>query len=390
MKRIAILLLLAAVLAVTGCGDKKTNIKPPHDLDTITPSLKIDQLWTARVGRGSDSVGVRMRPVADNGVIYAASADDHLAAIDAATGKKLWEKQPSWRRGRSDTSFVGGPTVAGDLLVVGTLDGNVFAFDTKTGEQRWQATVKASILTPPVFDQALLFIRTDNGDVTALNSSDGSQAWLYDQGSVPTLSLRGNSPLLAAHGVIFFGSDDGKVVALRADNGQPLWDQTISQGEGRTEIERLDDADGPLLLHDNTLYATAYHGHLTAIDAPSGRPSWTQPFSSFVGVDIGGSTLVGVDADSDVWAFDATNGGNLWKQDGLSWRWLTTPTVQGSHVVLGDVEGYVHWLNLADGGFAARQRMSHDRIRARPLVVGDVVIAEDVKGNLTAWRVSSP
>ena len=229
------------------------------------------------------------------------------------------------------------------------------------------------------------------GDLPLLGGDAGSgkQLWVYDQSSVPLLSLRGNGPLMVAKGVVFFGSDDGQLVAVRLDNGDKLWSIPLSSGEGRTDVDRLDDADGSVLLSGNTLYASAYHGRLTAINGPTARPMWKQDFSTYVSMDISGNTLVGVDDASNVWAFDASSGSNLWKQDKLDWRWLSGPAVQGDYVLVGDLEGYLHWMQIGDGKLAVRTRFSHDAIRAQPLVVGDTAYVEDVDGHIGAYTISS-
>jgi outer membrane protein assembly factor BamB len=190
--------------------------------------------------------------------------------------------------------------------------------------------------------------------------------------------------------VLFFGSDDGKLVALRLDNGAKLWEQKLASGEGRTEIDRLIDADGAILLDGSTLYATAYHGNLLAVDGPSGRPLWTRPFSSFGSLAISGNAVFGVNDESQVWSFDRNGGADMWKNDSLKYRWVTGPAVQGNYVVVGDMEGYVHWLQTGDGALAARERLSKKAIQAQPLVVGDVVYVEDVEGRIGAYRLSSP
>jgi len=79
----------------------------------------------------------------------------------------------------------------------------------------------------------------------------------------------------------------------------------------------------------------------------------------------------------------------MWKNDSLKHRWLTGPAVQGNYVVVGDLEGYVHWLQTGDGALAARERLSKKAIRAQPLVVGDTVYVEDVEGRIGAYRLSS-
>jgi outer membrane protein assembly factor BamB len=189
--------------------------------------------------------------------------------------------------------------------------------------------------------------------------------------------------------VVFFGSDDGKLIALRQDNGQKLWEQKLGSGDGRTDIDRLDDVDGSILLDGSTLFGAAYHGSLMAVDGPSGRPLWTHPFSTFDSLADAGTSIYGVADDSGVWAFDKNGGADIWKNAALKYRWVTGPAVQGNYVVVGDMEGYIHWLQIGDGAMAGRERLSKKAIRAQPLVAGDTVYVEDVKGRIGAYRLSA-
>jgi outer membrane protein assembly factor BamB len=397
MKRF-LLITLASLVTLAGCHSfKKENVQPPTPLaKDFKPTLQITRLWRTSLGEGAGVSGARLRPAVVDGVLYADSTDGKLAAIDATSGKTLWSKSSrthgwfGWGdKKRKDALYAGGPAVGGDLLAVGTLDGHVYGVNAKDGSPRWEAELNAEVLASPVIVADLVVVRTGDGRVYALDSASGARRWVYDQGSVPLLSLRGNGPLLAANGVLFFGSDDGKLVALRQDNGSKLWEQKLSSGEGRTEIDRLNDVDGAILLDGATLYGAAYHGNLVAVDGPSGRPLWSHPFSSFGSLAVSGNAIFGVNDQSQVWAFDKSGGADMWKNDALKYRWLTGPAVQGDYVVVGDMEGYVHWLQTGNGALAARERLSKKAIRAQPLVVGDTVYVEDVEGRIGAYRLSA-
>jgi outer membrane protein assembly factor BamB len=397
MKR-AMLVALTSVVALAGCHSfKKENVQPPTPLDkSFKPTAQVTRLWTSRVGAGAGDSGVRLRPAFADGVIYAASTDGKIAALDANSGKTVWSKSSSTKgwfgwgdKNRKDAFYAGGPAVSGDLLTIGTLDGHVYGIGAKDGSPRWEATVSSEVLASPVIVNNLVVVRTADGRLYGLDSTSGERRWAYDQGSVPLLSLRGNGPLLAANGVVFLGSDNGKLVALRLDNGEKLWEQNLASGEGRTEIDRLNDADGGILLDGNTLYGAAYHGNLVAVDGPSGRPLWSRPFSTFTSLDTAGNAVYGVNDQSQVWAFDKSGGADMWKNDGLKYRWVTGPAVQGNYIVVGDMEGYVHWMQGSDGALAARERLSKKAIRAQPLVVGDTVYVEDVKGRIGAYRLAT-
>ncbi|WP_081500753.1 outer membrane protein assembly factor BamB [Dyella japonica] len=390
------LVALTSLVVLAGCHSfKKENVQPPTPLaKDFKPTAQVSKLWTTSVGDGAGDSGVRLRPAFADGVLYACSTDGKVAAIDATSGKTLWSKSSRTKgwfgwgdKKRADALYAGGPAVSGDLLVVGTLDGHVYGISAKDGSPRWESVVNSEMISAPVISGNLVVARTQDGRLYGFDSATGERRWVYDQDTVPLLSLRGNGPLLVANGVVFYGSDAGKLVALRLDNGEKLWEQTLASGEGRTEIDRLADADGGILLSGTTLYGAAFHGNLAAIDGPSGRPLWGRPFSTFTSLDVTDTAIYGVNDESQVWSFDKSGGADMWKNDALKYRWLTGPAVLGNYVVVGDIEGYVHFLQTGDGALAARERLSKKAIRAQPLVVGDIVYVEDVKGRIGAYRL---
>lgn len=400
MKRVVTLLVLVA--AVSGCAAikgvfndvKKENIQPPTPLTEIVPTLNVQKLWSERVGKGAHTSGARMSPAYADGKLYAAGADGTIQAMDASSGRTLWSKHLGHKhgfilhRGHNSLRWTGGPAVAGDLLVVGSLEGVVQALDATSGAERWHAQVSSEVIAPAAIADGIVVVRTDDGRLYGLDASDGSRKWVYDRSSVPILSLRGNATPRISDGVIYAGEDNGKLVALSLSDGKMLWEQTLAPGEGRTEIDRLQDIDGSVVVADGVIYAAGYHGRVAALIVQSGRPLWTHALSSYTGVSLSASQVYVVDADSDVWALDLRTGASNWKQEGLKYRWLGETAAIGDFVVVGDMEGYVHWLAASDGKFAARVRLSKHAIQSAPVVVGDDVYVEDVDGQIGAYRIA--
>ncbi len=399
MKRLLILFVLVA--GVTGCatikgifnGSKKENIQPPTPLTEITPTLTLQKLWSEHPTSGAQSSGARMAPVYQDGKLYTAGVDGEVAALDGGTGQTLWKKHLGERhgwffhRGHNSLRWAGGPSVSGGLLVIGSMEGVVQALDASTGKERWHAQVSSEVIAPAAIGDGVVVVRTNDGRLYGLNSSDGSRRWVYDRDIVPILSLRGNATPRIADGVVYAGEDDGKIVALRLNDGKTMWEQTVSPGEGRTELERLQDVDGSVSVGNGVVYAAGYRGLVVALIAQSGRPLWTHKLSSYTGVALAPAHVFAIDANSAVWGLDLRTGASDWKQAGLEYRWLGEISVMGDYAVVGDLEGYVHWLATSDGKFAARERLSKNAIRSPPLVVGDTVYVEDVDGEIGAWRM---
>ena len=396
MRKTALVLAVLAATSLSGCNwikslGKKDNVEPPTPLTEFAPTTTVDRVWSEGVGDGADVSGARLAPVVAGDRVYAASVDGSVEALDAATGRTLWQKRVGGKHGmfwsRTDNSvrWGGGPAVDGDLLVVGGLDGQLYAMSAADGSERWNVQLSSEVMSSPAIAQGVVVVRTNDGRLVGLDAADGSRKWISEQ-SVPALSLRGNSAPLVVNGVAYDGYDNGRIGAIRVDDGSELWVQTLSAGEGRTEVERLADADGNIVSDGRLLFAGGYRGQFAALALDSGRPAWQRDLSTYTGAAVGGNAVVAVDADGNVWAFDRETGVNLWKQDQLKYRWLSAPAVQGRYVVVGDSEGYVHWLGLDDGKFAARERLSKKPIEGAPQVAGDLVYVEDVKGRIAAYR----
>ncbi|HVH35534.1 MAG TPA: outer membrane protein assembly factor BamB [Tahibacter sp.] len=380
--------LLGGIIALAllgGCGwfkgnsTKRENIAQPKALVELSPTLGVKEVWNRGIGKGAGRSGIRVTPALHDGKLYTAGVDGEVMAIDAASGKVLWNRDVKLK-------LAGGPGVGNGVLVVGGMDGDVLALDAGNGTERWRARASAEVVSAPAVGSDLVYVRSNDGRVFAFDINDGKQRWVNDRATVPLLSLRGNAKPHLAGDLIINATDAGKVMALRASDGASAWEQNLATVEGRTEVERLSDIDGDLVIDGDVIYAAAYHGQVVALNLTSGRQVWNRVLSSYTNVGVSASQVYAVDDQSQVWALDRTSGASMWKQDALQYRWLSGPAVQGDYVVVGDLEGYVHWLAISDGKEAARERLSKNAIRATPVVSGDTVYVVDVDGKLAAYR----
>lgn len=380
-------IVLACVLALGGCstvkgwfgGKKDAAANEPTELVAITPSASVNRLWTAGVGKGDGRMGVRQAPAVADGRVYAAAVKGGVHALDLQSGKRLWHYA-------SKLQLSGGPGVGDGLVVVGGLEGEVVALDAQTGAEKWQAKVSNEVIAAPTIGNGLVLVRSNDGRVTAFDAATGERRWFWNR-DVPMLSVRGNGSPVLGPGIVFIGSDDGTVSALSAADGVPLWDAPIAQAEGRTELDRMSDVDGTPVLVDTTLYATSFKGQTLAIDAPSGNPLWASQNGGPGRVAVAPSVVVVTDRGGAVFGLDKAGGSALWQQPALARRQTSGAAIHGDYAVVGDLDGYLHWLQLDTGQFAARVRAGRDALRAAPVVSDGVLVVQNTNGNLSAYRL---
>ena len=377
---------LAALLLLNGCSWIKSwgdDDEPdaPAELVEFEPTLNVGKVWSTGVGKGLDKAGRQLRPAYSSGSLFAADYKGLIKAIDAQSGRSLWEI-------KTKLPFTGGPGISDNLLLMGTENGEVFAFDASTGTQLWSATVTSEVLAAPSEADGIVVVRCIDGRVFGLDANTGQRVWIYDH-NVPLLTLRGNAPVLLRAGVVFIGYDGGQVVALRIADGSLMWEQTLVTTEGRTELERLSDIDGQLVFIASDLLVSSYKNRLASLAADSGRLLWFKDISSASGVSVDRINLTLSDKDGNVWLLDRRNGAETWKHDQLLRRGLTRPVFYGSFIVVGDKEGYLHWINIRDGQFAAREKVGGKGFSGPPLVVGNTLYIMTKKGELTAFRAGA-
>ncbi len=202
------------------------------------------------------------------------------------------------------------------------------------------------------------------------------------------MSLRGASAPVLADDKAIAGYANGKLVALSIIDGKLMWERSVAVPRGRTELDRLVDIDSDPVVMNNTVYVVAYHGRLVALSLDDGTILWAHDMSSRSGLDVAvGDAVYVSDDEGNVWALQDGSGDSLWRQTRLLRRKLTAPVVVGDDVIVGDLEGYVHWISRQDGRFTARVKVADTAIRSKPVVSDNLVFVMAADGKLTAFRI---
>lgn len=370
---------LAVALLAVGCSSNSKKELPPAELTKFTEEVVLKKQWSRSIGDGQGESFNMLVPAIENDRIYAADVTGVVMALDRMNGDVIWKKD-------LDLPVSGAVGVGYGLVMLGTLKGEVIAMDASTGEEKWRARVTSEVLAPPATNGDVVVVQTQDDRVIGLDASTGDRRWIYE--STPAvLTLRGTGAPIVTNRLAVAGLSTGKVVALDTQNGVPVWEQRVAVPQGRSELDRVVDIDGGLLLSGGVLYVASYQGRVAGLDLESGRVLWQRDASSYAGVAQGfGNVYVSL-ASGTVEGIDERSSSALWSNDSLARRQLSAPEVFSSYVAVGDLEGYLHLLSQVDGRFVGRERIDSDGLRARPLVVGDMIYVFGNSGKLEALTI---
>lgn len=321
---------------------------------TVAPTV----VWQASVGAAEKSV---FFPAIDRGVVYAAGTSGRIAGFEAETGKPVSQFA-------AEQTLAAGVGAGGGLILVGTVQGEVLAFNDQ-GRPQWKARVLGELLAPPDVDQGLVVARAGNNQIFGFGAADGKQRWLY-QRTPPSLSVRSHAGVVLHRGGVFAGFAGGRLVALTQSTGVVGWENVVALPRGTTELERVADVTSLPVIDRNQVCAVAFQGRVACFDVVRGTQLWARDVSSVAGLSIDDRYLYVTDDRDAVLALDKASGASIWRQDKLAGRVLTAPLGVGNYVVAGDVQGYVHVLARETGALEGRLATDGSAIAAPPVALG--------------------
>lgn len=388
-KALVILLLSSSLFACSSNDDEDLSTKVA-ELSDLENAFDVEVLWGRSVGDGVGDYFSRIKPIVAYNKVYSASRMGDVVAFDKESGKKVWSAdlgdindERSFWDNRVSALVAGGPIAGLDKIFLGTENGDIFALDAATGELVWQAKIKGEIITPPAIDAGILVVNSASGLMKAFDANTGEELWKVEQ-DVPALTLRGISTPVIASGGVLVGSGKGEVGVYILEKGQAGWTTEVGEATGSTELERVIDVDSAPVVFGDKIYAISARGNLVAIELQSGRILWKRQYSSYRQIAVYRNDIFITNTSGHVYALNRVNGIERWSNLELTNRGVTGPVVVNKYVVVGDFEGYLHWLDQETGEIVSRYNVDSSGIHSTPTVVNEVMYSQSRDGDLQA------
>lgn len=376
-KCVCVLGMTVVVASLSGCFlfswmTSKKVINPPAPLVDFKATQTPRTLWKVSLPKS----GVyAFSPALAGDSIYAAAADGTVVRVNAISGQTVWRIDAKMKL----TAGVGSD---GSTVAVAGEKGVVLAYDG-AGKFLWKAQASSEILSAPAVGSGLVIVRSLDSHITAYDALTGERRWMA-QRNTPSLTLRNAPGIVIASQTAFVALPGGRLSALMLTNGGPRWEAPVGDPRGTTELERISDVSGLPSVAGNTVCGVSFQGRIGCFDAITGALHWIKNFSSTVGLGIDESYVFASDDRGGVVEFARDSGAILWRNDKLAYRQLSAPASLGSNVVVGDYQGYVHFISRETGALTARVATDGSPIISNPVVVGGSVVFQTQAGTLVA------
>lgn len=356
------------VSVLSACGSSKPK---PAPLEDLTPSKTVSLVWEHRV----DSVDVPSSLVVTNDAVVASSSDGDIDAFDPRTGAKKWTADVHAKLAAavgSDGRFAAVVTTSNELVVL------------DNGKEVWRERQPGRVATAPFVAGERVFVQAVDRSVRAYDALDGRWLWVYQRAGGEALALAVPGVLASYRDTLLVGQGS-RLVGLDSVKGSSRFELNLGTPRGSNEVERLADLIGPPARVGDDVCMRAFQLSVGCVNASTGVLKWTRPQAGTKSVAANDQVVVGADSADRVSAWKAANGEIVWRVDRFTHRGLSGMVVWGDLVAMADMDGYLHLLALDDGRTVGRFSLDAPLVAA-PIVKDGLLFAQTRRGTVYALR----
>jgi len=373
---------LALSLLLAGCsGMNLSSLNPlswfgpdkptPAALENVTPKIAGRQVWSARV----DAVQFPLGMAVKGETVVAAGSDGTVLALHGTDGRELWRAQVGERLSAgvgSDGRFAAVVTRNNELVVL------------DAGRALWRAPLNSRVVTPPFVAGERVFVMGVDRVVHAFDALDGKRLWQLQRPS-DALTLAQPGVVAAFKDTLLVGQG-ARLTGVDPLRGTVRWEVPMATPRGTNEVERLADLVGPVVRAGDVVCARAFQSAVACANAERGTLLWTKNVGGVQAVGGDAELVFGADASDRMTAWRAASGDVAWTHERFLNRGLSAPMSIGKTVVVGDSEGWLHFLSRDNGETLLRLPTDGSAIVGSPVRVGGTIVVATRAGGVFGFR----
>ena len=238
----------------------------------------VRESWSADAGTASSNKGrITASPVVADGRVFTLDADGQVSAFSVGGGSAVWRTVLAPESGTKGTGYGGGLAVDGGRLYGASGYGIVAAIDPASGKKLWEKNLGSPVRASPTAAGDKLFVVSSQGRFFCLNGADGSEIWAV-RGLPQTASLMNNASPAVDGDIVVVPYSSGDLVALKVADGTAVWTENLTRTRASSQLASLTDAARPAI-EAGMVYAVGHAGRMVATNAKSGERLWTLPIA---------------------------------------------------------------------------------------------------------------
>ncbi len=307
--------------------------------------------WSVSIGTGSSFYGkVTASPIVYAGNVFTLDAAGHVTAVSASGGSVVWRASTTPPNEKDQEGFGGGLAADGGRIYVATGFGTVLALEAKTGRKLWEKSLGPPLRAAPTASAERVLAVTKEGQVYCLSGSDGTELWTFAGTGERASILASTSPAVDKD-LVVVPYPTGDVVALRVSSGQPAWQESLARSATGSSLGAMSDAGRPVL-YGGVMYAAGHGGRMIATSAKTGERIWSISVASIEPPWVAGDTLVVVDTGGQLAAVTRDDGKIRWASKLGPGSWAG-PVLAGNRLWLTSSKGQLVGVDPGTGRVAS-------------------------------------
>jgi len=277
----------------------------------IEPKPK--EIWTSGIGEGSNSdFKLLAPPVTGNGMVFTMDAQGNVRAFDDKTGDRIWEFDTT-PKDRDENAVGGGLAFDTDTLYATTGFGEVLAINPNDGKVFWRKMLLNPIRgAPTIFNEHVYIVSIDN-ELQALDAKTGEVLW-HHRGITESATLMGASSPAATTDSVIAAYSSGEIFSLIPQNGRVAWSYTLTVPTQVGAMPAIADIRGLPVVNQGRVYAISHSGRVAAIDARTGDRVWEADIGGVFTPIVAGDAVFIFSNDSELIALARDSGRVIWVQ----------------------------------------------------------------------------
>jgi outer membrane protein assembly factor BamB len=366
---------------------------PDHAMQHLASGDTLEKRWDVTVGTGSSSdTRMTAQPIAVAGRLYTMDVTSRVTALDANTGKQIWQTN-IMRDSEDSDAFGGGIAYAEGRIFVSTGFAQVVALNADDGKPVWRTDMPGPMRSAPTVAAGRVFVVTIDNQAHALSAEDGSKQWSHT-GISETAGLLGGASPAVAQGIVLVPYSSGELFALRIENGKSVWQDTLSNVRRVDALSSLADIRGKPVIDRGRVFAVSHSGSVVSIDLRTGARAWDREISGVETPWVAGNYVYLLSTDNIVFCLTREAGRVKWirqlpryldpakKKTPVTW---TGPVLVSDRLIVAGSQGAALSLSPYTGDILGEIKLP-EGVTIAPIVADNTIFFMTDRARVVALR----